>query len=465
MKRKELIIISILTLCILTACQPTPETDIVTPKDDIRLIEMAQSGEADMRISDMIGAPENYAFEASSEDGNVHITANADVVLPEVDYLPVVRVSRHTLTEQDVKNIFSALCNGNTVVDEDGAFWKSYYQVTLERLLSMRQEGKLDKYDSVEELDAAISELMGKIQEAPDEPEAVTPDFTFHDVDSYTFSARVLSTADNVALSEVHAISQEDSATIQYIRDIQKIALYHPQIMATKPYYIAGLYSDSNQTVLPPTIRKEEAQQIAYETINAIGYSDLSCSGSRLAPIGGVSEGNVVDGVYEFIFTRTVNGVDTTFTNDVYAAPPDDPNSMTRPWGYEHIRVFIDDAGVACLLINDPHQIEETVSEQTTVLPFSDIAQVFEHMIQTKYSSVDLDKKTEVYIEKVELGLCRIFEKGESNSGLLVPAWDFMGTLTESSPSRSFTYGRDGYHCLLTINAIDGSIIDRGMGY
>ncbi|HWR31515.1 MAG TPA: DUF6034 family protein [Negativicutes bacterium] len=465
MKRIESMIIAIFTLCILSACQPTPETDIVTPKDDTRLIEMAQSGEAEMSISDMIGAPENYAFEASSEDGNVHITANADVVLPEVDDLPIVRVSRHTLTEQDMKNVFSTLCNGNTVVDEDGALWKSYYQVTLERLISMRQEGRLDKYDSVEELDAAISELMGKIQEAPDKPEAINPDFTFHAVDNYTFSARILSTADNVALSELHAINQEDSVTIQYVRDIQKVALYHSQIMATTPYYIAGLYSDSNQTVLPPTISKEDAQQIANETINTIGYSDLSCSGSRLAPIGDAHEGNVFDGVYEFVFTRTVNGVNTTFTNDVYAAPPDDPNSMTRPWGYEHIRVFIDDAGVACLLINDPYQIEETVSEQTTVLPFSDIAKVFEHMIQTKYLSVDSDKKTEVHIEKVELGLCRIFEKDNSSYGLLVPAWDFIGTLTESNSNKSFTYGRDGYHCLLTINAIDGSIIDRGMGY
>lgn len=464
LKRKESIILAICTLCILTGCQPTPETEIVTPKDDTRLIERSQSGETEMRLSDRIGAPEHYAFEASSADGNVQISADADVILPKTDDLPIVRVSRHTLTEQDMKNVFYAVCNGNTAVDGD-VLWKSYYQVTLERLTSMRQDGNLDKYDSAEELDAAISELMDTIQGAPDEPEAINPDFTFHAVDSYMTTARILSTPDRVALSDLDAMNQESSVTIEYVRDVQKDAHYHAQIMATNPYYIAGMYSDTTQTIIPPAIRKEEAQRIANETVNAMGYSDMSCSGSRLAPMEDAREGNRFTGVYEFIFTRTVNGVNTTFTNDVCAAPPEDPNSMARPWGYEHIRVFVDDAGVACLLINDPYQIEETVSEQTTVLPFSDIAKVFAHMIQTKYVTVDSDKKTDIHIERVELGLCRIFEQGESNFGLLVPAWDFMGTLTQSNENGSLTYGRDGYHCLLTINAIDGSIIDRGMGY
>lgn len=464
MKINRSMMIAIFMLCILTACQPTPETDIVSPKDDVNLIEMAQSDETEMRLSDMISAPERYTFEASSEDGNVHITANAGVILPEADALPIARVGRYTLTEQDVKNVFYALCNGNTVVDGD-VLWKSYYQVILERLVSMRQEGDLDKYTSVEELDAAISETMRTMQEAPNEPEAINPDFTFHIVDSYMTNARILSTADHVTLSDLVAMNQESGVTIEYVRDIQKDARYHSQIMATNPYYIACMYSDTTQTVVPPAIRKEEALQVANQTIKAMGYSDFSCAGSRLAPIGDVREGNVVDGVYEFIFTRTVKGVNTTFTNDVFAASSDDPNSMTRPWGYEHIRVFINDAGVPCVLINNPCQLEGIVSEQTTVLPFSDITKVFEHMIQTKYFTIESDEKTDIHIGRVELGLCRIFEKDNSSYGLLVPAWDFMGTLTEKNSSSSLTYGIDGYHCLLTINAIDGSIIDRSVGY
>lgn len=461
---KQLIVAAVIVLCICSACQPTPKADIITPKDDTNLIEMAQSGEAGVRISEMIGAPERYGFEANSEDGNVQITVNAEVVVPQVDALPILRMSRHTLTEQDIKNVFSVLCNGNTVVDGD-VLWKSYYQVILERLISMRQEGTLDKYSSLEELDAAISEIMEKIQEAPNEPEAISPDFSFHIMDNYMSSARILSTPDQVELSDLYAMNQESNVTLEYVRDIQKNARYHAQIIATNPYYIASMYSDATQTIVPPVVNKDEALQTANETINAMGYADFFCSGSRLAPVGEAREGNAVDGVCEFIFTRKVNGVSTTFTNDVFAASPDDPNSVTRPWGYEHIRVFVDDAGVACLLINDPYQVEEFVSEQTTVLPFSDIAKIFEHMIQTKYFTIDSDKKTEIIVEKITLGLCRIFEKGNSNYGLLVPAWSFMGTLTESSASSNFTYGSDGYHCLLTINAIDGSIIDRSKGY
>ncbi|NLB42889.1 MAG: hypothetical protein GX815_11660, partial [Clostridiales bacterium] len=67
--------------------------------------------------------------------------------------------------------------------------------------------------------------------------------------------------------------------------------------------------------------------------------------------------------------------------------------------------------------------------------------------------------------------LMRVTEQDVGDSGLVIPVWDFFGTLTlKSKPGQpNLAEGDDGgrytYTSFLTINAIDGSIIDRELGY
>ena len=68
---------------------------------------------------------------------------------------------------------------------------------------------------------------------------------------------------------------------------------------------------------------------------------------------------------------------------------------------------------------------------------------------------------------------CRIYEPAtDSKSGVLVPVWDFFGSFegfyTEEQQVQGApeTFGNyDTNMSYLTINAIDGSVIDRGLGY
>ena len=66
-----------------------------------------------------------------------------------------------------------------------------------------------------------------------------------------------------------------------------------------------------------------------------------------------------------------------------------------------------------------------------------------------------------VTIDSICLGYARVLKQDETGVGLLVPAWDFFGTVTDADG----TVYEEGDRSLLTINAIDGSIIDRGLGY
>ncbi len=98
------------------------------------------------------------------------------------------------------------------------------------------------------------------------------------------------------------------------------------------------------------------------------------------------------------------------------------------------------------------------------MLPFDQIKKIFENMILTKYgaSGTEEAESASINITGIRLGLARVTEQNNNAYGLLVPAWDFFGVYDTGN---GYPIGYDGFESLLTINAVDGSIIDRQIGY
>ena len=177
--------------------------------------------------------------------------------------------------------------------------------------------------------------------------------------------------------------------------------------------------------------------------------------------------GNAKDGcksVYEFMYTRSVNGVSVTYTNDISSWAPENGNNYSEGWAYEKLRIFIDDDGIYGFLWYGPCTVTEIVNEKATLLPFDQIKKIFENMILTKYgaSGTEEAESASINITGIRLGLVRVTEQNNNAYGLLVPAWDFFGVYDTGN---GYPIGYDGFESLLTINAVDGSIIDRQAGY
>ena len=133
-----------ITLFTLGACQPTPTEVFVIEKDTERMVEKASSDE-NGTIANSIGIPsDHYTYDTTDISGKVKINVDAEVLVPDVDYLPIARVAARSFTEQDVENIYEALCNGATPISEDALMPKFFYQHTLDGLLELRQSGELD---------------------------------------------------------------------------------------------------------------------------------------------------------------------------------------------------------------------------------------------------------------------------------------------------------------------------------
>jgi hypothetical protein len=175
--------------------------------------------------------------------------------------------------------------------------------------------------------------------------------------------------------------------------------------------------------------------------------------------------------IYEFMFTRVINEVPITFTDDEGISVPH--ASDLQPWMFERILIAVDDKGIYSFKWFSPYVVNEIITDVSVMLPFSDIQDLIINMMPVLWNWYDNDDyySYEIEITEIRLGLMRITEKNVGESGLIIPVWDVIGTHTytgkqsvEPIPLDGITENRR-YSPSMTINAIDGSIIDRSLGY
>lgn len=126
--------------------------------------------------------------------------------------------------------------------------------------------------------------------------------------------------------------------------------------------------------------------------------------------------------------------------------------------------VTVDRTGIRSLTWSSPIEIVERIVEDSSVMAFSDIQAIAEKMLFVTYEfQAHGAKSLKLNISDVKLEAMRVVEQGTEKSGLLVPVWNFYGMrhLEYEDGSSSST----NKMILLSINAIDGSIINISKGY
>ena len=138
----------------------------------------------------------------------------------------------------------------------------------------------------------------------------------------------------------------------------------------------------------------------------------------------------------------------------------------------EQVEVLVRDGEMVALNWYNAIEFVRTENENVALLPFEQILDIFKKQI---FRSIYLDKAengewTEtMVIERICLSYMKVRKKDAPTERYLLPVWDFMGyTYNEALDDASQMLGHKVWfsgQSLLTINAIDGSIIDREAGY
>jgi uncharacterized lipoprotein len=217
-----------------------------------------------------------------------------------------------------------------------------------------------------------------------------------------------------------------------------------------------------------------EYEALAQGYVKAMGLVDFGIAGKEYGLIQQMrskkTETEQAHAGYAVYFTRVVDGIPLTYTEEAGNAV----EGAWASWPYERLTFVFDEQGLVAMYWCEPCELERTSGESLFLLPFSDIQSVFERMMLEKYDTFfgEIEATAEFEISEIRFGYMRTHEKGNTTEGTLIPVWDFLGkeTITYAGEEEPYIEGAaaDGGDChksLLTIHAVDGTILDRGLGY
>ena len=134
----------------------------------------------------------------------------------------------------------------------------------------------------------------------------------------------------------------------------------------------------------------------------------------------------------------------------------------------ELITVVVDDDGIQAVRYDMPFEITQVLDEDCELLSFDQIMNVARTIFPLRYAYLESEyKDTRMRVDQITLGYMVVLSRNNSDYCEIIPVWDFFGTVEHRREKNGevIEARNEPFRSLLTISAIDGTIIDRNYGY
>lgn len=465
---------AVMAAAMLTGCGQSAETKeiLVVPKETEQ--ETTVEGVADgTSVREQIAAPDSW--QTAFSDGNISVKVDAKVIIPDVEGIKVKKVIRQPFTQEDYDTVNRVLLKGAKLWDRDweamgaSALTKKELEARIAELEGKRETG-IDgdapyggKKESLNEQIAAMKELK---KTALDEPVIVEiPGKVEYTENPESYEDNSLSGIATVDGTDYY-VSLQNWAPGELGQDFLHIERYN---LYESDQPSSGEASEEKKL----SAKQEEFIKTAQGLMSQMGLDDFEVSGSgdlKFWSYEEDTEKTVLKRVsYRVCFTRTVDGVPETYTIRDSGSMEEDEEATS--WPREMIEFEFDDEGLVSFSRWESDCLEELSGENVSLLPFSEIQDIFEKMICKEYDerigySQD-GQEACLHFTEARLGYMRVREKGKSDEGMLIPVWDFFGTeeIIKPGSDEARQVLNDPYDSKITINAMDGTVISRDVGY
>lgn len=481
-----------------TGCQATPEDKVIFQKDAQEFEEAIAKTPVPEKEYD---APEKYTGSFTCKDEKVKVSMDAEIVVPDVLNYPVIRIEPAEVTTDMMKTGVAVLLDGKPVYPPKTQMTKADIE---NEILSLRQaladpansrsDGlQSDDPESVAEtiklFENRIKILEELYETAPDKLETKEAEIVFVPAKFYE---------DPVMYAECMAewtAAGEDDEQAQELLDMyeneMKLILqaelddgYTGSLSASnysnnslrrnimkfgksRELYATGGPNVNYEYFKKTTMTEEEAIQLGKELLSSMNINNMELSESFSYYV--CDKDTISDDVsgYELIFQPTYG--DIRVLDDPYATHSE--KDYDAVYENERINITITDEQVVSFTWLNPSKEVATDNQNVELKPFDEITQLFEKQMSLEYNIGKLTSgdgsniiSANIDITRVELGAARIDVPDKAATYRMVPVWKFYGTHileiendNEPLPSNEHEY--------LTINAIDGSIINTDLGY
>ena len=461
---KRLLII-ILSLALLSACQPTPEEEFVKNKADGTLEEIihtdtkqtsdrtdASSPVGKSPLYAQLGAPEHFTMAPETRAvpfSNLTVSADALVILPNVSAIPVYEASGKYIPDERLEAIAQALFgDAERYAGETGTLrWvlEDGIRTCQNRIEAIHAHPEEHWEGAEEQEQEQIQYLAGLLADAPDDYQCKPWNGSFSDGMMVRFADK--------RYIRMRSFPNRLSAG----SNDRKSAVY-------------GIYYEKPDA--EPSAEVEAAKTIAEDFMRRSGLSEeyVLERVQAVRPLeDGTGSSKVITG-YEFSYLPIYDGVKaqpywTTSGSDTAQQKAAEKGLWELPefdvfLGPENIILTVENGRIRFLEWSNYVRRGERVNDDVRLLPFSEIEKAFRNAIFTGYFTDEGVDRT-LIITRIELNLMRMKRKDVKDAYYYVPVWDFLGYSPDwgnGEPARLS-------NAFVTINAVDGTRVNRTNGY
>lgn len=479
----------------LAACATavTPAASSVS-KDTEQMIATAglsSVSAAGQSLRESLGAPARVEETAlPTQIDKFSISILADVTVPDVDHLSVYRVSAVDFSQEFAAKAFGYFCEDETMyhyvdirktkeqiqaridsiqqdLDRDYSpdgqngddSWRAEYEAEIATLKAELQTAREGLGDPIQSVQFSQEEAVGngvytefRAVNAPKYPYSIEL-FLTNNVKYQTDAVQYIASSDTT-------VAPRSEASFRYC-DIRRVsnALFR-QRDVTNESQIAQLKTTPAQAM-------EETAAL----LDQLGIADLEPYRVFLA-LEHREDGAAGKYAYYVEARRIVDGVEVQSPfNRTYVGDINDGHE----WAYETLNVRLDDEGIIGMAWTSPLSVGPVEVERANLLPFSSILTVARNMLGVVNAPLESDltdySACKIEIDRITLSLQRIPDANSVETGLLIPVWNFYGTEHFILPNdvEAEQNGGEPVDAMeepyLSINAIDGSVISKTLGY
>lgn len=408
-------------------------------------------------IKAQVNAPARIEAYYTSKTGKSEVIVDASVIVPDVSSFYQTKVIQRHFTPADAWRLADIIL--------PGADWVRYQAWKFDEKILYAGDP-----DALERLTEGVAENY-ELKEAE-------LHFEYHK-DAELFKGMFDPDTDPLYLNCWIRVLDHDNLTVLGKQSAWRSLRYQFNAGYNFPYYdFEGTYRFSEPTgrdIPGQALTLEQARALAQSTTARVTddfelFMEGPVSGSISYHKRGTKAYRNVENAaeaYGFAFTRVVDGVPVTIPGSQPTSPKDERDYIASPPpGYEGIYVLVDGEYIISFCWERLLELTEKVLVKNQMLPFSQIMDIFGTVAPLTIASMETDSVAmsagfnRLNVHEIRLGYMPMRLKNDPNTWVLCPVWDFFSIRAFAGEQ----YNWPG-QIALTIDALDGTIIDRQFGY
>lgn len=461
MRKIIIYLLAILTILSITACQPTPSTNVVQKKDQDYISGDSQKPSAiiedsETAIADGYVYPHNVTESINTADKNVEISVDAQVIGPAKNQFDIYDCKPRKFTADELQKVLTYFYPDDLIFERDFEPSLTKSQIN-QKIIEVKKA--ISNIDAEPKTESQRQELMNEYNKALKDLEKQYGNAP-ETVDFKPLTVEQLISQGSASLSCKSKITDDFTGYgLITSNDFEKMRTNSLSLAKTG---ISKTLNITNKWSL------DLAKKASAEIVTECGFADFALFYSK----------EIINSEdqyrYEFVYTKKSQDILNNYALESNVFP--DKNSIfTFFWMPEYITVTIDSQDNCRFQYISPSADGDLLANNVALLPFEKILEFMRAGLKTSNTLIKADdiEKSSSIINKIRFGTLRISKIDSIDEYITVPVWDFYGN-TEyfekgRNPGELFDLetleNTDSVNSLLTINAIDGSIIDRNLGY